>query len=139
MRFLLLVLTLVWAMAPESGAGRTPELSEGKKVIVYYFHTNVRCPTCKKIEQLTQSTIAEKFHQELESGELVWRLVNTDLPENGHFVDRYQLITKSVVLSEEINGEEQRFSNLPKIWELIGSDDEYRTYIRSEVATFLGK
>lgn len=143
MDILFLAISLFWAGA--TVPSQQPELQKTElatdqqdRVIVYYFHTNVRCPTCRKIEKLTHEIITGQFQQELASGRLVWRMVNTDLPENRHFIDQYQLITKSVVLSREVRGKEQEYLNLPKVWELIGSDDQYRAYIRSEVGRFLG-
>ena len=45
---------------------------------------------------------------------------------NYHFVKDYGLYTKSVIISEEIDGKEIRWKNLPKVWEYIGSEDKFK-------------
>ena len=40
-------------------------------VMVYYFHGNVRCATCRAIESQTHETVESDFASQLESGEVV--------------------------------------------------------------------
>ncbi len=46
------------------------------KIIAYYFHGNVRCPTCHKMEQYTKEAIEKNFKDELANGLLVVKTVN---------------------------------------------------------------
>jgi len=108
-----------------------------RKLVVYYFHGNVRCPTCRKFESLTDQVIRSHFSEALGRGTLQWRVVNVERTGNGHFVDDYQLYTKSVVISDMHNGKEQRWKNLEKIWELVGDDDSFIEYIHNEVAAYM--
>ena len=109
------------------------------KVIAYYFYTNSRCQSCYTIEKYTKGSIEENFKDELTSGELVFKPVNVDLKENEHFLGDYQLYTKSVVLSLVKDGEEIKFKNLKKIWELLRNKDEFYKYIKEETRVFLGE
>jgi hypothetical protein len=106
-------------------------------VTVYYFHTNVRCATCHKLEALAREVVERDFAKELKSGRVQWKMVNMQEQENKHFVNDFQLVTKSVVLVEEINGKQTRWKNLPKIWELVMSPEKYQQYVRSEIKSFL--
>ena len=67
----------------------------GDGVIVYYFYNNVRCPTCHRIEAYTQEAVQDGFADAIRDGQVHWRPVNTDEPENGHFKQDYDLFTKS--------------------------------------------
>ena len=110
------------------------------KVIAYYVHSTRRCVTCKKLEAYTQEAIEAGFAKQLEAGSIEWMPVNTDEPGNEHFIDDYQLFTKSVVLSEVKDGKELRWKNLDQIWTLVrGDKGAYLKYIQDEVTAFLGE
>ena len=51
----------------------------------------------------------------------------------------YQLYTKSVVLSLVKDGKEQKYENLPKIWEYVGDTDTFYTYIKTETDEYLAE
>lgn len=105
--------------------------------IAYYFHGNARCQSCYKIESYTSETIKTKFAKELSKGTVVWEVVNVEEGLNQHFIKEYSLNTKSVVLSEIENGKEVKWKNLDKVWELLGNQAQFQTYIESEVKDFL--
>jgi hypothetical protein len=107
------------------------------QVIAYYFHGNVRCPSCRKIEAYTKEAIDSAFGESLKSGKLEWRVVNTDSSENEHYLKDYQLFTKSVVLSDVHDGTQTRWKNLGKVWELLGDQAKFHAYIQDEMRPFL--
>lgn len=106
--------------------------------VVFYFHGNVRCATCKKIEAYADEAIHSGLAESLEDGALAWRVVNIDEPENRHFVQDFQLLTRSVVLAEFRGGEVIRWENLDKVWQLVRSKDLFVDYVQSETRTFIG-
>ena len=132
------------AVAP-APASATPEAApavadaNGPRFVAYYFMTNVRCPSCMKIEQYTSETLQRDFVDQLDAGSLEWRVVNTDEPENAHFVDDYQLHTKSVVVVELEDGQEKRWKNLDKVWELLGNRDTFQDYVAEELNAFISE
>lgn len=115
---------------------RQPLPSE-HRVVVYYFHGNVRCASCRKIEAYTKEAIDSGFAESQKSGLLEWRLVNTDSSQNEHFLKDYQLYTRSVVISDLHKGKETRWKNLEKVWELLGDQSKFHAYVQSEVQPFL--
>ncbi len=110
-----------------------------KKVIVYYFHGNYRCPTCLMLERLSKKAVTENFSKELSSGLLEYRSVNVDEPENRHFVDDFGLFTKSLVLVEKDGRKTLRYKNLGKIWILVRDEAAFKNYVKDEVEGFLKK
>lgn len=125
-------------LQPVLPTDENPETAQQpRQVVVYYFHGDVRCPTCHKLESYAQEAVETTFAEELGAGLVQWKPVNVDRPENAHFVKDYQLVTKSVILSEVIDGRETAWKNLDKIWDLVGSRDVYLDYIRENVKTFL--
>ena len=109
------------------------------KVIAYYFHGNKRCVSCRKIEAYTKAAIDSAFADDLKSGVLEWRVVNTDSSQNEHYWTDYKLYTKSVILSDLHDGKEMRWKNLEKVWEFLGDQKEFAAYVRSELNLFLDK
>lgn len=113
--------------------------AEDTHVVAYYFHGNFRCSNCYKIEEYTKEAITKSFTKKLDSGELVFEIINIDKKENNHFVDDYALYTKSVVLSLVAGNRETEYKNLEKIWELLGDKEKFIDYINTEVREFLDK
>lgn len=107
------------------------------KFIAYYFHGNRRCTTCKKLEAYSSEAIELAFVKEVKNGTLEWRAVNYDDEENEHFLKDYQLYTKALILSREVDGKELDWKNLDKIWELVGDKDEFIIYVQNETRAFL--
>ncbi len=105
------------------------------EVIAYYFYTNFRCQSCYTIEKYTKEAIESNFEDELVSGKLVFKAVNVE--EKEHFINDYQLYTKSVVLSLIKDGKEVRFKNLKEVWELLRNKDRFYIYIKEETQKFL--
>jgi len=111
----------------------------GRRVVAFYFHATQRCPTCRQIETYARETITGKFARELASGALEWRPVNVQLPENRHFIQDFQLFTKSLVLVRFKDGRETGHVVLEKTWELVGDRAAFEKYVVDEVRAALGK
>ena len=117
--------------------GQAESTGESPRFIATYFYTNIRCPSCITIENLTEKTIKTSFKDQLDSGILAWRTINIDGEGNFHFVKDYQLYTKSVIISENKDGKEIRWKNLPKVWELLGEEKKFSKYLKEEITTFM--
>jgi len=128
------------ALAAHPAASGEPARTPGTDgVVAYYFHGNVRCATCKKIEAFADEAVHQGFQEMLENGALTWRVVNVDEPENRHFIDDFQLVTRSVVLAEYDDDAIIRWKNLDKVWQLVRSKDAFIDYVQGETGQFLGE
>jgi hypothetical protein len=108
------------------------------RIVVSYFHGDLRCATCRKLETYAREAIETSFPAELASGRLVFQAVNTDRPENRHFVADYALLTRALVVTEEADGKVVRWTNLEKIWRLVGDHQAYTEYVVAGVRSYLG-
>ena len=111
--------------------------SHNAKVIAYYFHGTFRCSTCRTIEQYSHDAIQMYFAKELGNGRLEFRPVNVEKPENKHFIQDYQLVTRSLVLSLMSDGKETKWKNLADVWKLVRDKDKFFQYVKDEVEKFL--
>jgi len=107
------------------------------KVIAYYFHGTMRCPTCHKLEQYSKEAIETNFKKAIASGKLEFKVVNVEDKGNEHYGSDYQLYTKSLILSLVKDGKEIKWKNMDKIWEYVGNKQRFIDYVKSGVTDFL--
>ncbi len=120
-------------------AAPPPLATSAPKVIAYYFHLTVRCTTCRTIEAYSREAILNHFKSDIDRGRLEWQVVNVELPKNEHFVQDYQLFTKSVVLVHIKDGKQQSYKTLNDVWELVGDKARFQAYVDKEVRGYLAR
>lgn len=111
----------------------------GDRVIAYYFHRTQRCPTCLRIEELTHEIIHQQFGSETATGKLQLQVVNIEDPGSEHFETDFNLVSQSIVLVTLKDGKQTGWKNLDKIWELIGDEPSFKTYVSDEVRGALSR
>ena len=109
------------------------------QVIVYYFHGNFRCVNCYNIEKFSKETAEQNFGNELSSNRLVFKAINIEEKDNEHFVNDYQLYTRSLVVSLVKNGKETKSKNLTKIWEYLKDKLKFHQYVKDEIREYLNE
>ena len=129
--------------AHQSGPSSDPALQGEEKtghvVRVLYFHSNVRCYSCKKIESLTRKALDEGFESEIAGGSIEVAAINVEDSENRHFIEDYRLYTKSVIVSDVSGQKETRWKNLTRVWELFGNEAAFKSYVQEEVRNYLSE
>ncbi|MGC8785234.1 MAG: nitrophenyl compound nitroreductase subunit ArsF family protein [Armatimonadota bacterium] len=110
--------------------------SQGKHVVLYYFHTTFRCASCLTIEKTARQVVSERFKKQVDSGGLQFYPVDVEEPQNRHYIEDYQLYSKSLVLVEYRDGKEVRHKNLEGIWQQT-SLEGLRDYLAQEISTFV--
>jgi hypothetical protein len=111
--------------------------SQNSKVIVYYFHGKYRCTTCRTIERYSREAIEQYFAKEQKKGLLEFRPVNVEETENRHYIQDYQLFTRSLVLSLNQDGKETKWTNLKEVWTHVRDKEKFFQYVKDEVEKFL--
>jgi len=144
--YALLALALVGAgyavkqrLGPPTDAKAAPEMMPSGPslpadgTVVTYFTTNVRCPSCVEIEKLTRGSVEKGFPEQVAGGSLVFRVINTDEPDNRHFVKDYQLVSKTVVVAMRKDGAEVDWKNLQDIWLKLSTPAEFEAYVKTAI------
>lgn len=106
-------------------------------VLITYFTSDQRCPTCLKIEKQTRDAVQDGFASELGAGTLRFQTVNFDRPENKHFIADYGLAFKTVVISERHQGKETKWDKYDKVWDLVGEPEAFAAYLQEGIRTHL--
>lgn len=102
------------------------------KINVYYFFGKPRCTTCMKIENYTKGAVAS-----MKDKDIVFKGIDMDNPNNGAMVKKYNLYTKSVIVSKVKNGKEQ-WKNLDKIFLKVANEQDFKNYITTEIKKLKG-
>lgn len=124
--------------ASQAGSESTePTALSPNRVVVYYFHGNVRCRSCMTIERFTREAVFDFYESDVENGNLEWHAINIDEPANEHYSDDYELFTRSVIVSQLQAGEEVRWKNLDRVWNLLSDEGEFKSYIRDEIDAWM--
>lgn len=137
MKRLIFILLAAVAVISASFLAFAGQEASKSKVIAYYFHGTFRCPTCTAIERYTKEAIESNFKDALSVGKLEFKAVNVEERGNEHYVNDYQLYTKSFILSLVKDGKEVKSKNLSKIWDYAGNKQRFIDYVKSGVADFL--
>jgi hypothetical protein len=111
--------------------------SEKAKVMLYYLHSTGRCYKCILMEKYSKEAVEKYFSEQVKDGKLEFNVLNVDEPQNAHFVQDYQLITKSLVVSLVKGGKEQKYENLKGIWENVGNERAFLEYVKINVEKYL--
>jgi hypothetical protein len=109
-----------------------PAASPG--ILVYYFHATTRCATCRTIEAYAKETVTSKFASDLQARRLEWRTVNVEEPANRHFIQDFQLYTRSVVVVDAKSP--KRFKILDRVWQLVRDKAAFQRYVEQEIRAF---
>jgi hypothetical protein len=122
---------------PQVNSGNPGPAAVSPKVVAYYFHTTYRCSSCKKIEAYSREAIESGFAKELKDGRVAWCVVNLDDRANRHFIQDYQLFSKSLVLVKMKDGKQAEWKNLIKVWQLLGNREDFLRYVQAELRSYL--
>lgn len=106
-------------------------------LVVYYFHGNMRCPTCRSIESQTHETVQADFASEVDSGEIVWKILNYETPSGEPLGKKFEVIQPVVVLARMKDGQMAEWKRLDRVWALEGDKPAFRQYLRGQIAGML--
>ena len=106
-------------------------------LVVYYFHSNARCTTCRAIESQSHETVESDFASQLESGEVVWKVLNYEDPAVEELAEKFEVQIPVVVLARMKGGQIEDWKRLDKVWALVGDKPAFAEYVRDEIAQLL--
>lgn len=118
-----------------AGTGKADRMDA--RVVAYYFHGTRRCPTCLSIEKTARESLERELADSFESGAIEWRTVDFEESGNEHFAREFELTGAALVLVREANGKVVRWSNLERVWDLVGDDAEFGAYVTAEARGYL--
>lgn len=121
-----------------ASGGTTTEGSADDGVIVYYFHGNIRCPTCRSIESQSHETVQSDFASQLDRGEIVWKNLNYEEPAVAELAKKFEIQMPVVVLARMEDGRIGDWKRLDGVWALVGDKPAFGEYVQAEIQAMLG-
>ena len=89
------------------------------------------------MEKYSREAVEMNFKEALAKGELEFKEINVEERGNEHFVNDYQLYTKTLILSLVKDGKEIKSKNLDKIWQLARNKEKFIEYVAGEIRDFM--
>jgi hypothetical protein len=108
------------------------------RVQVLYFHRTIRCTGCINVEEGTFEAISIDHRAEVDNGTLEWQSIDFDLPENKHYIGKYDLYSQELILAEIKNGAIVRTSKIADVWQHWNSKTEVRSLANELIDQWLG-
>ena len=106
-------------------------------LVVYYFHSNIRCPTCRSIESQAQETVQTHFASQLSNGEVIWKIVNYEQPAAKPLATKFEIQMPVVVLAKMKDGQIENWKRLDEVWAMVGDKPAFTKYVRGEIERML--
>ena len=107
-------------------------------LMVYYFHGNTRCPTCRAIQSQSHDAVQSGFASQLQEGEIVWEVVNYEEPASRDLAREFEIQMPVVVLARMDGGQVGDWRRLDEVWGLVGDKPAFSGFLRDEISRMLG-
>jgi len=139
------VLAVISSSGPRSGAdlannGQAPMSTASQsadKIEVVHFHATQQCWSCTTVGEFALKTIKERFPDEYQSGAIVFKDINGELPENNVIVTKYQASGSSLFVNAII-GDRDAIKEDTTVWRLVSNEQQFMDYFETKLKTLLG-
>ncbi|OIO06338.1 hypothetical protein AUJ26_00830 [Candidatus Falkowbacteria bacterium CG1_02_37_21] len=124
----------------EDGTSKTVSTKDlvADKVEVFVFHSTQRCISCITIGKFAGETVNEYFQPELRDGKIEFKEINIDLPENKELARKFQASGSSLFINA-IYDDTDHIKEDTKVWRLVNSEDQFKTYLKGVINNNFGK
>jgi hypothetical protein len=102
----ILILSIILAILPLVNAQNKQTTKITPKVEIYYFHPTERCPIDQAIEENTRQTVQTYFANDIKSGKIKFRVLNTDEKTNATIISKFDINAQALYLVKIVNGKE---------------------------------
>ncbi len=121
---------------PENQSQEKKQSAE--KIQVFVFHATQRCYSCITIGKFAGETVNEYFQPELRNGEIEFREINIDLPENKELSRKFQAGGSSLYINAVINGQDNIAEDVA-VWRLVNNEAQFKNYLKNKLDNLFGK
>ena len=106
------------------------------KIEVVHFHATQQCWSCITVGEYALKTIKEKFPEEYESGKIVYKDINAELPANKDIVIKYQASGSSLFVNAISEGKEN-IEEDATVWRLVTNETQFVSYFENKLENLL--
>lgn len=114
------------------------QISAGNGLVVYYFHSDARCPSCRAIESGAKEVLDTHFAEQLRREEIEWKVLNFSKPSGAVLALKFEIKDPVVVLARVKDNEVQDgWRRLDKVMALANDKPALMKYIQEEIEEML--
>ena|SRR3989339_1815512 len=125
------------AAESKSAAAANASQATADKLEVYYFHRTARCYSCNTAGEYVSKTILEFFSDQMKSGQIDYREINVDLPENKAVARKFQASGSSLFINRIKDGQET-IEQDTNIWRFLSDEAGFKSYLADKIKSYLG-
>ena len=91
-----------------SNSTKEKEDSKAKQnvLMVYSFHGTRQCSTCKHMKAYTKATLEKYFKKEMQSGDLIYRVVDVDDESNYDLAEKFEATGTALMADKIVAGKD---------------------------------
>lgn len=133
------LLTLGGVVASGASASESDDHAKPPEhqVVAIYFHRTERCPTCKRIGAMSEEAVTKGFEREINTRGVEFHFVDFQDKKNTKLAKAYGIEAPTLVLLSVFDGQTVCGTSMPKVWQLVGKPDEFRSYVDDGVVHYL--
>lgn len=124
----------------EDGVCGVTEVQEEKitaeKIELIHFHSTQQCWSCTTVGDFTEKSLNIRFPNEIESGKIVFKSINYELPENKEITEKYKAYGSSLFINLIYDGKDH-ISEDVQVWRLVNSELQFREYLGDKLEKYL--
>jgi hypothetical protein len=113
-------------------------VSSADRIEVVYFHRTERCASCLWVEQVARKVVEGSFAPQLASGEVTYREVDVQKPENRAMAAKYRAGGSQLFVNYIKDGRDgivEAYQTYP----FVGNEARFSELLRSMIASGLGQ
>lgn len=111
----------------------------GNQTLVLLFHYHKRCYQCLNMEKFSRDVLQTDFQREMKNDQVVFKLVDMDLPENRQTAREFGFISPMIVLVDIENGEEKKIRIIGDAWKLFNDEQKFKALLKKELVLFIAE
>ncbi len=108
------------------------------RIEVVHFHAAQQCWACITVGEYALKTIEEKFPEEYKNGTIVFKNINSELPENKDIVIKYQARGSALFINTIANGEDEIEEDVA-VWRFVTNEGRFVSYFENKLSMLLIK
>jgi len=115
------------------------EVSRSNCTVLVLFHYSQRCDQCLAMERYSREVLRDEFPGMMQKKQILFRQVVMDLPENRSMINRFGLVTSTLVIIRFEEMVEDSIMVLDRSWALFNNEKEFKKMLSEELQQMTGK
>lgn len=115
------------------------DVSEPNSTVVVLFHYSQRCDQCLAMERYAREVLKDDFPGMMQKKPIQFRQVIMDLDENRSLIDRFGLLTSTLVIIRFEGMKEDSIRVLDRSWTLYNNEVDFKKMLSEELHKMIGQ